>query len=166
MKEILINSPKHGEFTILVDDADYERCKSINWIIFYQPTKRHTAYASRWVEKIKGKDRYEWLHHFILTKPQRGLVVDHIDGNGLNNQKSNLRICTPQENMANQRIRVNNTSGCRGVHFCRREEKWVCRIGSGMKRKFIGNFKTLEAAEIAWHAAAKDTYGDFYRSGA
>lgn len=169
MKKIIIKSQKHGRFEALLDDDDYERAKDIGWQIF-KGKKRVSQYAQRWVRTIYTKKpigpaarihEYEWMHHFVLGK-RKGMVVDHIDGNGLNNQKSNLRFCTQRQNMLNLRINTLNTSGYKGVHFCNREKKWVAAIVINGKKKFLGYFKTAEEGHAVWKKKSIETRGEFH----
>ena len=100
-------------------------------------------------------------------KAPNGLQVDHIDGDVLNNQKSNLRICTQQENAKNRKINKNNTSGIKGVSKTKRKEwrskTWQAIIGADGKNTHLGYFYTAEEAGRAYKKAAKELYGDFAR---
>lgn len=165
MKSFQIHSKSYGTKTVYVDDEDFNKVAYRPWNISTD-RKRHTCYARGYVKKIKvnGKTRDETLamHRFIMNCP-KDRVIDHIDGNGLNNQKSNLRICTQKQNMLNQKLRSKNTSGFKGVHFCNREKKWVAAIAIDKKKKFLGYFKTKEEAHDVWVLKAKEVRGEFYR---
>src|SRR5258705_2025673 len=94
----------------LVDDGDFEGVVTHKWCYMT------VGYAARSI--VEGKKRkLVYLHRFIL-QPAKGVHIDHADGNKLNNQRSNLRTCTHQENMQNSRIlHTNNTSGHKGEAF-------------------------------------------------
>ena len=86
MKEIKISNG----YTTLVDDDDFEKLNKIKW---QSLVKSNTIYACNNIGRM----------HRIIMDAKKGEIIDHLDGNGLNNQKSNLRNCTFQENMRNKR---------------------------------------------------------------
>lgn len=105
-----------------------------------------------------------WIHRVILERMiGRELLVservDHIDGNGLNNKRDNLRLATHMQNMANQRIRSNNTTGYKGV--TKTKNKYRSRIGYNGKDIHIGIYDTPELAAIAYNNAACIYFGEF-----
>lgn len=100
------------------------------------------------------------MHSLIAATPV-GMVTDHIDHNGLNNQRSNLRVCSRSENMFNQRVHSNNTSGYKGVSWNKVARKWDARIAFHGKRLLIGYFDTIEDASRAYDSAAQRLHGDF-----
>lgn len=92
------------------------------------------------------------------------LQVDHRDGDSLNNNPSNLRLATQSENMHNQGVRRNNTSGRKGVHWSRRSKKWHASIGIHGHLRHLGFFDSLDAAAAAYAAAAEALHGEFART--
>jgi hypothetical protein len=104
----------------IVDREDYEELSRYKWFL---RTIRGHSYAAR---RSKGKTI---LMHRVLMQPPAGMVVDHIDGNGLNNRRSNLRVCTQGQNGCNSRPRRNRT-GFRGV-----QERGPGKYGAGVKYK-------------------------------
>ena len=96
------------------------------------------------------------LHHGYIPK-----VIDHIDRNSLNNHIENLRESTQSQNCANKLKNKNNTSGYKGVTFCKRKKMWVAQIGVNYKRIGLGYFDTPEDASEAYIKAAKDKFGEF-----
>lgn len=107
----------------LVDDEDYEMVSRYKW---YTQDINKTLYAQRMiVTKGTGKRVTMFMHRLIMNTPQ-GMDTDHIDRNGLNNQKSNLRICTRTQNLLNRGMLKSNTSGYKGVYLDIFLDKFVC----------------------------------------
>ena len=91
----------------------------------------------------------------------KGMVVDHINHNGLDNRKSNLRICTNQENICNCEIPKNNKSGCKGVYWAKDKNKWTVQVTINNKTIYIGRYTNLEEAIEARKEASKKYYNEF-----
>lgn len=87
--------------------------------------------------------------------------IDHIDGNGLNNRWENLREATPSENMMNQRVRSDSTSGIKGVSFDKSRNKWYAYINVDGKRQMLGRHATMEEAAAARMKAEGVLHGEF-----
>lgn len=139
-----------GEFAI-VDDEDYEYLSQWKWW-------RNRGYAIRSF-MVKGKRHIILMHRVIMQAPLNKLV-DHIDGNILNNQKHNLRICTHSENMRNQHS-VSGTSKYKGVYWSKDKNKWAAQIRSSNKKKFLGYFSNEKDAALAYNKAAVELHGEF-----
>jgi hypothetical protein len=92
-----------------------------------------------------------------------GQLVDHVDGDGLNNRRSNLRIATRAENNRNAAVRKDNTSGFKGVHWHKGDGRWQAQIRVAGKRIRLGAFDTPEAAHAAYCEAAARYHGAFAR---
>lgn len=122
MKEIKLSQicKNNGKYVALVDDEDYEALNSFRWCAYKHG---NTFYAARSIMS-NGKKSTIRMHQMIL----RGTGIDHIDGNGLNNQKSNLRFCTKSENAMNMRKHKNTTSIYKGVYFNKHAKKWQADI--------------------------------------
>jgi len=134
----------------LVDDADFFRLLKLarRWSL---ATRGRTRYAVRW-EKIDGVRTCIYLHRWILDAPP-GKVVDHINGNGLDNRRANLRIVTQAENMLNQTTPRKASSGFAGVAFVPSSGNWRAYVNVGNRQVSIGVWPTPELA-----AAARDRY--------
>ena len=102
------------------------------------------------------------MHRELLPVPP-GFETDHIDGNGLNNQKDNLRISTRSQNAANSKIRVGGSSEFKGVAWNKRCRKWRATIGVERQVKHLGLFKIEEKAALAYNTAALKYFGEFAR---
>lgn len=140
---------------VIVDSEDYNELIKYKW--FYNKKSKYHGYIAA---IINGKRVY--LHNFLM-KPSIGYVVDHINGNILDNRRCNLRICTQKENIKNQKIRRNNTSGYKGVHFNKKLKKWCARYSLNNKRKHIGYYNTPKEAAIAYNEKTLEHYGEFAR---
>lgn len=138
MKEIILTQGK----VALVDDDDFERIRHFHW---YARKTRNKFYAAYKVKK-QGKSTTFYMHREIMNYPE-GMHIDHIDGNGLNNQRSNLRICTCQENQRNRHgAQSNSKSGVKGVSWHKTSGKWRAVIKVNGKHKQIGEYKTISEA--------------------
>lgn len=141
----------------VIDAADVDLVSGVNWTV---SGCWRTFYVKRG-EYIDGGLRTIYMHR-VLTGDVKGTQVDHIDCNGLNNRRNNLRLATPSENTRNIRIRRTNTSGYKGV--ARYKNKWVAYIMLNRKQKHLGYFDTAEAAHAAYVDAAHQLHGKFARA--
>ncbi len=139
---------------VAVDERDYEWLRRYRWVA----RKRHRD----WYAERKGKKgKRVSMAREIMGFPE-GKIVDHKSGVTLDNRRKNLRIATQANNQHNQRrLRVDNTSGYKGVTFFKPHEKWNAQIYVNMKRVSLGYFKTKEAAARAYDAAAVRYFGEF-----
>jgi hypothetical protein len=144
-----------GEFA-LVDDEDFEELNKHKW---HAHKEGGIFYAVRRVP-CSSKGSKVRMHRQIM-RVSYGIILDHIDGNGLNNQKSNLRICTTSQNQMNSSKRKDNTSGFKGVRWHKKTKKWEARIWVNNKWKYLGHHVTPEVAACAYNEAAKKYYGEF-----
>jgi hypothetical protein len=142
----------------LVDDADYEWLRQWNW---YAKSQSGGFHACR-NEAGHGSRGCIYMHTELLEVPE-GYQVDHEDGNGLNNQRSNLRPATAAQNQGNQKRPRNNTSGYKGVSWHKRRSKWTAKIGVSGKRLNLGYFDDPAEAARAYDAAAIAHFGEFAR---
>lgn len=157
----------HGYITT-VDDADFERatyrCAGIGaWVPLIAP-KSHTVYAYRAFRKPDGKWGTQMLHRFLLGVTDRKVHVDHEDGNGLNNQRHNLRTATPSQNAANSRRRSDKTiAKSKGVCWSKVSSKWQAKIMVNNKSIHLGLFADEKDAAAAYWEAAQKHFGQFAR---
>lgn len=137
-KEYVIKSKKYGNKIVLLDNEDY------NYIIENNLTLR-----VKFDKTINGFYVYRGIKalHRILTKCPKGLCVDHINRNPLDNRRCNLRICTTKENNNNRKVRYDNKVGISGIAYVSTENCYTVRktLPNG-KRKYIGKSKTKEGA--------------------
>jgi len=104
------------------------------------------------------------MHRLIVERRGlnvQGVDVDHVDGNGLNNQFCNLRVATRSQNNVNSNKPDTNTSGYKGVYPHSTVNKWVAQIGVDGHRQYFGYFDDPQAAARAYNEAALKHYGEF-----
>lgn len=149
MRKILL---QRNIFSI-VDDEIFETVKDISWSFQENRKNGHKYVRSNNNERI-------YLHRYIMNNPV-GFVVDHINGNTLDNRKENLRVCTNSQNSSNQKIRKNNQYGLKGISFDRRRGKWYARIKSNNVTKYLGSFYSRYDAALAYNKASKLIHKEF-----
>lgn len=154
MKEILLNTVHKGranykKYFALIDDEDFERVNQHNWCT---RKRGNTTYATT---KINGKATQ--MHAFITGFE----MSDHINGNGLDNQRSNLRECTYQQNAMNQKPQKGGTSQYKGVSWDSRDKKWRAGIMLSGRQTHLGYFLYEHNAALAYNFAAIKHFGEY-----
>ena len=144
----------------LVDDDDFGWLNHYKWCA---DKNGRTFYAVRSIPIEDGKHQLLGMHRMIMQTPN-GMDTDHIDGDGLNNQKSNLRICTHQENLFNRRSNLDVSSKYKGVSWHKATGKWRAQIKVNGGLKYIGCYDREEYAAMAYDNNAKELYGEFART--
>lgn len=143
----------------IVDDEDYEFLSQWRW-------QYHEGYAVAgvYIGKVEDRNYYYnkriWMHRLIMECPDE-MVVDHIDGVGLNNTRKNLRICTPDQNRYNQRPQTGRLSPYKGVTI--RGDRYIARIRKEGVLYNIGSFTNEIACANAYNYYAKKYFGEFAR---
>jgi hypothetical protein len=132
-----------------VSSADFNLVRSYRWSVH---VKRHTNYAETRTGGAKVR-----LHQLLSPSVE----VDHIDGNGLNNQRTNLRPVTEAQNSANRKKTGGRTSTFKGVNWQKHAQKWRAEIRVGGKNFHLGYFVNEQDAAKAYNAAALQHYGEF-----
>lgn len=143
-----------------VDTEDYEWLSQYSW----RAIKKPTYYAQRsWNEN--GKTRSIKMHREILKIYDPSVMVDHINGDTLDNRKENLRLCSNSQNQANRDIPITNTTGFKGVQYIKnpryKYKKYKAAIVHQGKQHFLGCFYTAEDAAKAYNEAAIKFFGPF-----
>ena len=150
MKVVQLNQGK----TALVDDDDFERVSKFTW---FACKNRYTFYA-----QTKKNKKTIMLHRLICDCP-KGYVVDHINGDGLDNRKCNLRIVSMSINAINSKIYSHNTSGIKGVYFHQQRQKWIAQMGyhkDGKKKTlYLVAFDNRDSAATAYRQAVEELHG-------
>jgi hypothetical protein len=138
--------------TTEIDDVDYPFISSIKW---------RTANIRGKLYAINSSKIYESSLHRLLLGASSGVVVDHIDGNGLNNKRSNLRLCSNKENVRYQTLSKMNTSGYKGVSIHKQTQKYRAQIRVNNRLMHLGLYTTKEEAAEAYNNAAIVHFGPF-----
>lgn len=148
-----VSTSKHKNVYSKIDVDDIERVLShlvggrgARWMA-------HDSSEGKWGLYVGDTARKTRLHRFIVKLSDPALIVDHMNGDTLDNRKQNLRIITRAENNKNMRKHINNTSGYTGVMF--KDGLWVANIEISNKKLYIGGYDTKSEANIAYRAAAK-----------
>ena len=157
MKRIKLTKGKYA----LVDDCDFEYLNQFKWCV----NKSYTSdvyYVVR-SKKIDGKWKQVRMHRLIMNAP-KGMEVDHKDGDALNNQRCNLRVCTLTQNHLNRPSIKNCSSKYKGVSWLNMQQKWRVRISVNGKQRDIGCFNTELEAGIIANITIRRYHGEFART--
>ena len=142
-------------YDVLIDDEDADRVLARNWFI---------KSRSRYVYFGFGRKDTELLHRFLLNIPfGDSRLVDHCNGNTLDNRKANLRVANRSQNLQNSKKRNDNTSGFKGVSWypkCNKYRAYICYNG---KQIFLGLFNDPKEAHAKYCEAAKKIFGEYAR---
>ena len=153
MKKIPLTQNKFA----LVDDDDFKYLNRHKW---YALNTKYTSYVGM---RIKGKPIRMLRMHRIILNPKKEEEIDHINGNGLDNRRSNLRIVTPIQNKRNRFKRGVSSSKYKGVNWYKRDKKWCVRIKVNCKYIFLGYFKSEIEAAMAYNKASLEYHGEYGR---
>ncbi len=146
-------------YEAMIDAADASLCGQFNWRTTIDP---RNVYAGRSSERDEnGKQKNISLHRFIMGFPDG--QVDHINGNGLDNRRCNLRVVSVSQNACNRRTPANNAHGLKGVGWDNSAGKFRARIMVNGKRVHLGHFETADTAYDAYAKAAAEMHGEFAR---
>jgi hypothetical protein len=143
-----------GKFAI-IDAGDANRVLGFNWS-YRQHRGREYA-----IRALPGGRRNVFMHVELMGPLPDGFEVDHIDGNGLNNRRNNMREATRHQNMHNARGRRVSRSGYKGVSLNACSGRWIARIFLEGRQRSLGCYDTAEEAARAYDAAAREAWGEF-----
>lgn len=150
----------------LVDDEDFERISRLKWCIIRGGGRGNNLYAFRtsW-DKSKHR-RVGILMHRLILNTRKEDQIDHINGNGLDNQRNNLRLATQQQNMWNRRKRVvcgGDSSVFKGVVWDKARNKWLVKICYSGRYYHVGRFIDEKEAALAYDVAVRKYFGNYAR---
>lgn len=151
-----------GKFA-LVDDEDYERLSFFQWFAFKPKNSETNLYYARRNTEFGEPRKCVHMHRAVLGISELDMDIDHIDNNGLNNQKYNLRYTTQAGNSANIKMRRTNKSGFKGVCWSNKSKRWACSITTQGKQLWLGYYDTPEEAARVFDRAALKYHGEFAR---
>lgn len=141
-----------GKFAI-IDDEDFKLVSHLKWSF---------ASAGYAISRFPNYGKLVLMHRIILGA-KKGQSVDHKNGNGLDNRKSNIRLCSHKQNMMNRKKPSHNTSGYKGVTWDKQMKKWRVQIRHSETNSYIGLFKNIIDAANAYDKKAKEIFGEFAR---
>lgn len=150
MASILISG-----FVVLVDDEDVALVNKYRWSVYRDkyPIILHRSgpHSNRLVIQLPR----------LLMDAPKGMEVDHINGDRLDNRRSNLRVCSHAENMRNRKRRVDNRSGYKGVYWDPARSSWRAEIRHNKRVYWLGRFDSVKDAARAYDEAAERLHGEF-----
>jgi hypothetical protein len=147
-----------GLFAI-IDAADVPLVGGYTWTA---TVNNRATYAVRSALKDEPRHKAKIILHRVIMGNPTGLTIDHINGDGLDCRRSNLRLATVAENSRNRRISRNSSTGFKGVTLIA-DDRWQARIRLNGRRYNLGCFGSPEEASAAYNRASRHLHGDFGR---
>lgn len=136
----------------LIDCEDLPRVSHLRWIA--------VCVKGKWYAQTSIKHQSVLLHRFLMESPPE-LEVDHVDGNGLDCRRHNMRNATSSQNCCNRKRRSGAKNPYRGVYQLKTQKQWNAKITVQGRRIYLGYFPTAEDAAKAYDAAAIVYHGEF-----
>jgi len=155
--EIDISTKKYPEKVMCIDVDDWERISAIQRkrVSAFSPDRSgKMLYAS-----VNFDLKQKLIHRLVMSEPRSR--IDHVDRNGLNNCKINLRLCSASQNAHNTGIRSDNTSSVKGVYFNKKAGKWEATLIKAGKFYYLGGYQLIEDAIAARRNAEVQMLGEF-----
>lgn len=144
-----------------VDESSFNELNGYAWYAIV--TRNRRVYAARQASRKLGKRKPVLMHRQVLEMSgvDPGKQVDHIDGDSLNNCRTNLRPSTVSQNHFNVGVRTNSKCGYKGVYLCKKRQKWSAEIMACGIRRRLRYFDTAEEAAAAYNEMARELHGEF-----
>ncbi len=152
--------PVFGGHVAMVDDDDFEKLSKLKWSASTNRRKTGKTIYAIHSSRIGETVTVVGMHRMVMSAPSDS-VVDHIDSDGLNNQKHNLRLATHSQNLGNRRKSPGKSSIYKGVYWGNAEKGWIAQIFLNGKGKRIGKFKEECDAALAYNLVADELFGEF-----
>jgi hypothetical protein len=143
--------------TVLIDDEDLALVQGYGWC------PMQGRYMHAYIPGSGHKGKFVRMHRLIMGASGKALV-DHVNGNGFDNRKENLRFCTTSQNLFNRGPNKNNPWGIKGIRYDKRRGRYFASICVNHKSHFLGYFDTPEKAGEAYALAAPKYHGQFART--
>ena len=147
----------------VVDDQDFELASKYPW---YASIRKKDGYIRVVCKKQVNNVKFHYILSRVIMNPPKGLMVDHINGDTLDNRRQNLRLATHQQNCQNRK-KASKVNNYKGVYLCKRSYKlnkpWQALTDYHKKKVHIGMFATEIEAAKAYDERAKDLFGEFAR---
>jgi hypothetical protein len=162
LRTIPLGGVKAAGRVALVDDGDFALIAQHRWHVREQVPlagRQDGPYAITNVKRDDGCRTTLFMHCLIMGRTG----IDHEDGDGLNNQRSNLRVATHGQNMHNRRPNAGHSSSYKGVSWYPNKGKWLARITLDGHRRCLGYFADEVSAALAYDDAAREAFGEFAR---
>ena len=147
-------------YETIIDASDAHVVSGYKWSVSKKKGEK-TQYAI--TTKCVGGEKTSIILHRLLLNAPKNMHVDHIDSDGLNNRRNNLRLATCAQNQWNTGIKSNNKSGAKGVKWDPSRGNWRAQLQVNKKLVLNRNFATIEDAKIAYADASRKYHGEFSR---
>lgn len=157
-KAVSFDLPSGQKFIVDEEDADFVRSKK-----WRAAPSKNCVYVQCNVKQPDGTVRSLFLHRMIIGAP-KGRVVDHINGDGLDNRKENLRICTQSQNLRNKRNHRLEQGHLKGCTWRKDAYLWEAQIWIDGRKVNLGYYRSQEEAHAAYVKAAAKNFGEFFRA--
>ena len=151
MKTIKIKN-NNEIYNIFIDNDDFYKIKDYKWSVY--------KYGINYYASTSDKNKTIYMHRLIIDPPEN-MDVDHINNNGLDNRKDNLRICTRAQNSRNKRKGISKYSDYKGVSYNKRAKSYIAQIKYNYNCIFLGYFKNEIEAAKAYNKKAIELFGEF-----
>lgn len=155
---------KYKNRFVKVDDSDFEYLNQWKW--YYNQvnydSKSKNGYGYRTLGRGLDRGTHLYMHRLIM-QPPKNMVIDHINGDGLDNRRKNLRIITKEQNCLIRSKRYNSTNAYKGITKISGNNKFIARVGFAGKQHYLGTFNSALIAHRAYLKKAKELHGEFAR---
>jgi AP2 domain/HNH endonuclease len=148
--------------TAFIDEQDAHIIESHKWCVCQYGDKNYILSPRL---NSEGRSSGTFLLHRLIMSAKKGEYIDHVNGDGLDNRRANLRFCSKSQNGSNRGRQNNNKSGFKGVSWSDANKKWIAQITSNGIRCHLGTFSDPLEAHKAYCEAAKRLHGDFANLG-